>query len=95
MAHNINYNPVSKKHSFFSVQEKAWHGLGKVVSEYPTSAQAIKYAGLDYQVEKRPLFSLDNANADLYDAIANDIEPTIQVPNYFATYEAIQNRCLV
>ena len=107
MAHNINYNPVSKKHSFFSVQEKAWHGLGKVVSEYPTSAQAIKYAGLDYQVEKRPLFSLDNANPDLYDAIANDIEPTIQVPNYFATirsdtkqvlgivgrdYEIVQNK---
>jgi len=85
MAHNINYNPVSKKHSFFSVQQKPWHNLGTIVSDYPSSAEAIKYAGLDFQVEKRPLFSFDNTNADLYQAQASDIEPTIQVPNYFAT----------
>jgi hypothetical protein len=62
MAHNINYKEKTSKHSFFSVKEKAWHGLGQIVSDYPTSAEAIKYAGLDYLVEKRPLFTYDNEN---------------------------------
>lgn len=57
MADNINFNTISGKHSFFSVKEKAWHKLGQVVENYPTSEQAIKYAGLDYQVVKSPLFT--------------------------------------
>lgn len=54
MAHNINFNEQTGKHSFFSVQEKAWHGLGQIVSDYPTSKEALQYAGLDYEVLKRP-----------------------------------------
>jgi hypothetical protein len=57
MAHNINYNEQTEKHSFFSVKEKAWHGLGQIISDYPTSAEALQYANLDYEVEKRPLFT--------------------------------------
>ena len=57
MAHNINYNSKTGKYSFFSVKEKAWHGLGQTVEQYPTSAEAIKYAGLDYQVAKSPLYT--------------------------------------
>jgi len=85
MAHNLYYNQKSKKHSFFTVREKAWHGLGKVVGEHPTSAGAIKYAGLNYTVEKRPLFTLDNTNFDLLNTLADGIEPQLSVPNYFAT----------
>jgi hypothetical protein len=55
MGHNINQ--VNGKGSFFSVSEKAWHGLGQIVDQYPTSAEAIKYAGLDYEVIKSPLFT--------------------------------------
>ena len=54
MAHNINYNEQTKKHSFFSVQKKAWHGLGQIVEGYPTSAEALRHAGLDFNVVKRP-----------------------------------------
>lgn len=54
MAHNINYNEQTKKHAFFSVHEKAWHGLGQIVEDYPTSAEALQYAGLDFTVIKRP-----------------------------------------
>lgn len=82
MAHNINYNQQTGKHSFFSVKEKAWHGLGTTIEAYPTSAEAIKYAGLDYTVEKRPLFTIDDNNlaSNNWEAI-----PDIEVPNYFAT----------
>ncbi|MGJ1384474.1 DUF932 domain-containing protein [Sphingobacterium siyangense] len=54
MAHNLNFNKDTGKYSFFSVQEKAWHGLGQIVTEYPTSAEAIIHSGLDYQVAKEP-----------------------------------------
>ncbi len=104
MAHNINYNSNTGKHSFMSKSEKAWHGLGQIVTDYPTSAQAIEYAGLDYIVEKRPLFTYDTNNH-----IGNNEEtiPDISVPDYFATvradteqvlgvvgkeYEVVQNR---
>ncbi len=62
MAHNINYNQQTGKHSFFSIKEKAWHGLGQTISDYPTSAEAIIHAGLNYEVEKRPLFTYDTVN---------------------------------
>ncbi|WP_410220743.1 DUF932 domain-containing protein [Pedobacter sp.] len=54
MAHNLNYNRETGLYSFFSVQQKAWHGLGQIVSEYPTSSEAIRFAGLDYEVAKLP-----------------------------------------
>ena len=50
MAHNINFNKQTGRYSFFSVKEKAWHGLGQIVEQYPTSAEAIIHAGLDYEV---------------------------------------------
>ncbi len=56
MAHNINFNEQTGKHSFFSVKEKAWHGLGQIVQDYPTSKEALQFAGLDFEVCKRPTF---------------------------------------
>lgn len=54
MAHQIFFNQQTGKHSFFSVQEKAWHGLGQIVQDYPTSKEALEFAGLDYEVAKAP-----------------------------------------
>lgn len=54
MAHQINFNEQTGKHSFFSVKEKAWHHLGQVVSDYPNSREALQFAGLDFEVIKRP-----------------------------------------
>lgn len=78
------FNEKSNQYSFFSVREKAWHGLGKIVQDYPTSTEAIQYAGLDYTVEKRKLFTYDteNQNADPDNEI---VIPEIDVPDYFAT----------
>ncbi|MBS1519865.1 MAG: DUF945 domain-containing protein [Bacteroidetes bacterium] len=106
MAHNINFNEKTGKHSFVSVKQKAWHGLGQIVDRYPTSSEAIEFAGLDYIVEKRPLFTYDTENYT-GDPDADIIIPEIAVPNYFATirtdtedvlgvvgndYEVVQNR---
>ncbi|MES2827687.1 MAG: DUF932 domain-containing protein [Bacteroidota bacterium] len=85
MSHNLNYNSKTEKHSFFSVKEKAWHGLGTIIENYPTSAEAIKYAGLDYTVEKRNLFTYgDDTTPETED---NDIvmEWRVDVTNHYAT----------
>src|SRR5476651_2381840 len=104
MAHQINFNQKTGKNSFMSVKEKAWHNLGQVIDQYPTSSEAIQFAGLDYIVEKRPLFTYDTNN-HLWSN--EEASPEIEVPNYFATvradteqilgvvgndYEVIQNR---
>lgn len=84
MAHNINFNELSNKHSFFSVKEKAWHGLGQIVEDYPNSKAALQFAGLDYTVEKRKLFTYDNENQSANFDIKMQI-PEIQIPDHFAT----------
>ena len=95
MAHNINFNEQTQKHSFFSVNEKAWHGLGTIVQDYPTSVEALQFAGLDYRVEKRKLFTLDNADIisksvpDYYATIRTDNENVLGVVG--KDYEVVQN----
>jgi phage/plasmid-like protein (TIGR03299 family) len=54
MAHNLNYNEQTGKYSFMSVNTPAWHNLGQIITHYPTSAEAIQSAGLDFEVAKRP-----------------------------------------
>lgn len=84
MAHNLFYDDQTQQHSFFSVKEKAWHGLGKIVQDYPTSADALRFAGLHYTVVKRPLFTYDTENFNANPETDISI-PEVQVDNYFAT----------
>ena len=84
MAHNLNYNEQTEKHSFFSVKEKAWHNLGQIITDYPTSAEAIIHAGLNYTVEKRPLFTYDTEN-HTGDPDTDILIPEIEVPDFYAT----------
>lgn len=93
MAHNINFNERTGKHSFLSVKQKAWHGLGQIVEQYPTSAEAIIHAGLDYEVEKVPLFTKGSGIIET----ANGIElgsTELEVPNYFANIRTDNNAVL-
>jgi phage/plasmid-like protein (TIGR03299 family) len=79
MAHNLNFNKQLGRHSFFSVKEKAWHELGVVLDKCPTSLEAIKLAGLDYDVAKTSVFcSPENINS-------------IVIPDKFATYRTDTN----
>jgi hypothetical protein len=65
-----------------SVRQIAWHGLGQIVDRYPTSSEAIKFAGLDYEVVIRPLFTLDTKSAAVN---AEYRIPDVQVPGCQAT----------
>lgn len=102
MAHNINR--TNGKDSFFSVKQKAWHGLGQIVEDYPTSAQAIVHAGLDFEVEKRRIFT--HGGNESFTNVALDMG-NVEIKNFFATarkdtdqilgvvgskYEVVQNK---
>lgn len=101
MAHNIHLNEQTGQHSFFSVKEKAWHGLGQIVQDYPTSAEAIQFAGLDYEVVKQDIYTT------CYNADRQPMDFTNRIKSHHATmrpdtgevlgvvgkdYEIIQNR---
>lgn len=43
--------------SGFVVREQAWHGLATVLEDNPTIEEALKLAGLDWNVEARPLMT--------------------------------------
>src|ERR1035437_1888576 len=55
MAHNICINEETGKASVFVVKDPAWHNLGQVVDNALTAEEAIIQAGLDFEVNKRPL----------------------------------------
>lgn len=101
MAHQLFQNEQSGKHSFFSVKEKAWHGLGQIVDQYPTSSEALTFAGLDYEVTKEDLFTAT------YNSDGQLMDHTSKVRSHFATmrrdtgtilgivgkdYEIVQNK---
>jgi phage/plasmid-like protein (TIGR03299 family) len=90
MAHNLNFNSRTGNYSFFSVKQKAWHGLGQIVEDYPTSEQAIRHAGLDYEVTKAPLFTKGSGIIETSEGI--EIKDTeLDVPNYFANIRTDNN----
>lgn len=90
MAHNLHYNEHTGKYSFFSVQQKAWHNLGQIVDQYPTSAEAIQHAGLDFEVIKAPLFT-QGGTMIIGDKGEITVPNTIVLPNHFATMRTDTN----
>ena len=69
--------------TMFSVREKPWHyemtkDKTKILQEAPTSAEAIKLAGLDWSVEKKAVYTGDS----------------IEINGYFANTRSTDNKVL-
>ena len=58
--------------TMFSVREKPWHGLGSIVMEAPTSADALRMAGLDWNVVQEPIYTDFNELIEGYKANVRD-----------------------
>lgn len=58
--------------TMFSVREKPWHGLGSAVMEAPTSADALRLAGLDWNVLQEPIYTDFNEPIEGYKANVRD-----------------------
>jgi phage/plasmid-like protein (TIGR03299 family) len=95
MAHQLNFNEKNQQYSFFSVKEKAWHGLGKIVDQYPNSREALEFAGLNFEVIKRPnIHRLDNGAEIISDNSFYSYRPdtdAILGDKLGKDYEIIQN----
>lgn len=95
MSHQIHFNEETQKHAFFSVKEKPWHNLGQIISDYPTSTEAIEHAGLNYEVIKTPLYTEYSENekitvSDLYSTLRTDTQTVLGVVG--KDYQILQNK---
>lgn len=72
------------------VREKPWHGLGTRVEEAPTSADAIKLAGLDWKVESSPIYVENNIEIPGYKANKRDSDGKV-LGIVSDKYQIIQN----
>lgn len=81
--HNIN--------SMFYNGQEPWHKLGKKVDHLLTSAEAINAAGLNYQVEKKPIFLQDGTEIkDQYATVRMDNNTPLGVVG--SKYTVLQNK---
>ena len=64
--------------SLFVTREPAWHGLGTIVQDAPTSEDAIRLAGLDWRVESKEIFLADGT----------------KIPNSYANVRSSDNKPL-
>lgn len=73
------------------VREKPWHGLGTMVEEAPTSADALRLAGLDWTVESKPVFTAEGIEIPGYKANTRDKDGKVMgiVSN---RYSIVQNK---
>jgi phage/plasmid-like protein (TIGR03299 family) len=71
MSHNLNI--VNGKASMMYVGQAPWHGLGVRLPKLATSAEAIEAAGLNYHVDKKPMFTRGMGKC------------RVEVPDHFCT----------
>lgn len=58
--------------TMFSVREKPWHGLGEIIQDAPTSEDALRLAGLDWNVIQEPILTKHNEMIPGYRANIRD-----------------------
>lgn len=63
--------------TMFSVRKKPWHGLGTIVMEAPTSADALRIAGLDWNVTQEPIYTDFSGTIDGYKANVRDSDKKV------------------
>lgn len=72
--------------TMFSVRETPWHGLGTIIQEAPSSEEALKLAGLDWNVIQRPVYmrqDLDGSGVQ-----------SIEIPGYKVNVRDTDNQIL-
>ena len=93
MAHEITVRENGLAEAMYAFKP-AWHGLGQVVQDAPTSADAMKLAGLMWEVEQHPLQTI--VSQEKMDRSGN---PTIEteivpVPNMVANVRSDNRKVL-
>jgi hypothetical protein len=88
MAHKINIE--NGRANIMVVGKPAWHGLGQVLSNPATAEQAIREAGLDFNVEKQKIYLADGSEIpNKYATVRSDVNRPLGVVSN--RYEVLQN----
>ena len=83
MSHNVE--------SMFSVRVTPWHGLGTIVENAPTSEDAIRLAGLDWEVLQQKVYTENGLRIDgsFANVRSSDMKPLGVVGS---RYKIVQNK---
>lgn len=76
--------------TMFSVREKPWHGLGTIVAEAPTSEEALRLGGLDWNVIQKPIYT-NYGLVEGYKANVRDTDHTV-LGVVTDKYRVVQNK---
>ena len=76
--------------SMFYVRETPWHGLGTKVLSALTSKEALRMAGLDWQVVQEPIYTETEERIDGYKANVRDMDRRV-LGVVTDRYKVIQN----
>ena len=72
------------------VREKPWHGLGTEVSEAPTSADALRLAGLDWEVQQKNIQVCGGSRIENYKANVRSTDGSV-LGVVSDSYKIVQN----
>jgi phage/plasmid-like protein (TIGR03299 family) len=97
MAHELTF--VNGQAQMFSIGATPWHKEGHILTEAPDFGTAIKLAGHDYTVEKRPLYrEIQTPEGPVYKPSGEGFEIVrtdsgkVLAPCIGGAYECVQNR---
>lgn len=77
--------------TMFYTREKPWHGLGTGVAKAPSSADALRLAGLDWKVMQEPIYTDAGRKIPGYKANVRDTDRRV-LGVVTDRYKVIQNR---
>ena len=77
--------------SLFSYRQPCWHGLGEIVLDAPSSEEAIKLAGLDWDVIQEPVYLKDNVEVPNILANVRDKDRSV-LGTVSSRYAVVQNK---
>jgi phage/plasmid-like protein (TIGR03299 family) len=99
MSANINFNAKTGSFSFVAAVKPAWHGLGTILPNRFTSAEAMEYANLNYHVGLAPIhMSIENGVNESTKVLIDDKYCTYRADTNVpfgivgSKYEVVQNR---
>jgi phage/plasmid-like protein (TIGR03299 family) len=94
MAHNLATKNDGTAMMMYAGGETPWHGLGTRLEKLATAEEAIKAAGLDWEVEKRPVFHNGPSGplkaGDFEAVVRKDTQDTLGMVK--GVFQPLQNR---
>lgn len=96
MSHEITLREDGRAEAMFALHP-AWHGLGTVTEQAPSSADALKLAGLDWEVEQAPVYATFEAAGKMQRQVLEGYQANLRSDNHACLgvvgreYEVVQN----